>query len=761
MRLTVADADGTPVLTADSLQARPVSLGQLRAARRDDALHEVRWTTAPGAEPEARTRTWALLGDGVPGLAEVLPAGDRLVEYVAGAGAPDVAPAAPVPGRPVGGAAAGALSADDRPVAGPADDGVSGLAPRRPAGDAAAEALSAGDRLVADAADAGASAPAPGWQVGDAAEALPADGRPVAHTADPGVPDVALVAPAPGRPVRETVAETLALLQRWLADERTTSSVLAVLTRGAVAAGPGDTVPHPELAAVWGLVGAAQAENPGRFVLADLPPDTDATPELLTALLSGEPQLVLREGAVRVPRLAPARLPADAETAPPVLDPDGTVLVTGGTGALGALITRHLVERHGARSLLLLGRRGPDADGVKDLVAELEALGARVDVRACDVSDRTALAAALAAVPADRPLTAVVHAAGVVDDAVVPALTAERAAAVLAPKADAAHHLHELTRGRPLAAFVLFSSATATLGGAGQGSYAAANAYLDALAAHRAAAGLPALSLAWGPWEGTGGMADALDEAGRRRMRRSGVLPLSADEGLALFDSALAGDRPMLLPVRLETAALRAASDRLPPLFHGLVPPPVQAAGSAGPDAAGDLRQRLAGLDAAGRDRVLLDLVRTQAAQVLGHAGAAAVAPDQPFEELGFDSLTAVELRNRLTAATGTRLSATLVFDYPTAAALARHLREALPAEGAPAARSVLDELDRLETALAALPPGDPDRVRVATRLRAVAARWDDDRPAPADDEPAAVTDLAAADDDEVFDYIEKELGIS
>ncbi|MFI0737657.1 SDR family NAD(P)-dependent oxidoreductase [Streptomyces sp. NPDC021100] len=732
MRLTVADADGTPVLTADSLQARPVSLGQLRAARRDDALHELRWTAAPGAEPEARARTWAVLGDDVPGLAEALPAGDRLVGYAPGAGVPGAAPTVPVPGQPAGDADAEALPADGRSVADAADAGVSDLAP---------------------------TVPAPGRPVGDAAEALPADNRLLAHTADAGVPDVALIAPAPGRPVRETVAETLALLQRWLADERTTSSVLAVLTRGAVAAGPGDTVPHPELAAVWGLVGAAQAENPGRFVLADLPPDTGATPELLKELLAGEPQLALRDSAVRVPRLAPARLSADA--VPPVLDPDGTVLVTGGTGALGALVARHLVERHGVRGLLLLGRRGPDADGVKDLVAELEGLGARVDVRACDVSDRTALAAALAAVPGDRPLTAVVHAAGVVDDAVVPALTAERAAAVLAPKADAAHHLHELTRDLPLAAFVLFSSATATLGGAGQGGYAAANACLDALAAHRAAAGLPALSLAWGPWEGTGGMADALDEAGRRRMRRSGVLPLSADEGLALFDAALAGDRPVLLPVRLETAALRAASDRLPPLFHGLVPPPVRAAGNAGPDAAGDLRQRLAGLDAAGRDRVLLDLVRTQAAQVLGHAGAAAVAPDQPFEELGFDSLTAVELRNRLTAATGTRLSATLVFDYPTAAALARHLREALPAEGAPAARSVLDELDRLEAALAALPPDDPDRVRVATRLRAVAARWDDDRPAPADDEPGAVTDLAAADDDEVFDYIEKELGIS
>ncbi|MBZ4322077.1 type I polyketide synthase, partial [Streptomyces huiliensis] len=604
-------------------------------------------------------------------------------------------------------------------------------APGQPVGDASAEAPEAAERLVGDAAGAGAP-----------------------------VPDVALFAPAPGRPVRETVAETLTLLQGWLADERTASSVLAVVTRGAVAAGSGEVVPHPELAAVWGLVGAAQAENPGRFVLADLPPDADASPELLRALLSGEPQLALRDGAVRVPRLAAARLAAGTE--PPALDPDGTVLVTGGTGALGALVARHLAERHGVRRLLLLGRRGPDADGVKELTAGLEALGAHVDVRACDVSDRAALADALATVPAGHPLTAVVHAAGVVDDAVVPALTAERAAAVLAPKADAAHHLHELTRDRPLAAFVLFSSATATLGGAGQGSYAAANAYLDALAAHRSAAGLPALSLAWGPWEGTGGMADALDEAGRRRMRRSGVLPLSADEGLALFDAALAGDRPVLLPVRLETAALRAASAQLPPLFHGLVPPPVQAAGDAGPDAAGDLRQRLAGLDAAGRDRALLDLVRTQAAQVLGHAGAAAVAPDQPFEDLGFDSLTAVELRNRLTAATGTRLSATLVFDYPTATALARHLREALPADDASAARSVLDDLVRLETALAALPPDDPDRVRVATRLRAVAARWDDDRPAAAaDDEPAYGADLAAADDDEVFDYIEKELGIS
>ncbi|KUJ39442.1 hypothetical protein ACZ90_69280 [Streptomyces albus subsp. albus] len=586
------------------------------------------------------------------------------------------------------------------------------------------------------------------------------------------VPDVVFWTPEPPaadqRPpgaLHHAVHRTLDMLRGWLAEEHLAGSRLVVVTRGAVGTGPDDAPRHTAQAPVWGLVRAAQAEHPGRFVLLDLDLDGDhgqhTLPGLLSAVDRDEPQLALRAAGPLVPRLARVRRAEPADR--PALDPDGTVLVTGGTGALGGLVARHLAAEHGARHLLLLSRRGPDAEGADALCAELTALGAQVTVRAVDAADRRALAEALSAVPAAHPLTAVVHTAGVVDDAVVSELTPERVDAVLAPKADAAWHLHELTRDVPLAAFVLFSSAAATLGGPGQGNYAAANVFLDALAQHRAAQGLPARSLAWGPWERQGGMADGLDAAALRRMRRSGVLPLSDADGLALFDAALTAPHPAPLPVRLDLAALRTAPGELPAVLRGLVAPsaPVGAAATAGTaDRAAELNRRLAGLSPAKQEDLLLDLVRTQVAQVLGHATAQAVAPDRAFDELGFDSLTAVELRNRLGAATGLRLPTTLIFDHPTAAALARHLRTAMPRDGAPAVNPVLEELDRLEAALAGIGPDDPDQARIATRLRALAAQWGDQRGAATADTTTA-GDLESAADDEVFDFIEKELGIS
>ncbi|WP_045703281.1 type I polyketide synthase [Streptomyces rubellomurinus] len=555
--------------------------------------------------------------------------------------------------------------------------------------------------------------------------------------------------------VRAALHRTAAALAAWAEDERFAASRLVVLTRGAVAAGADQDVPNLAQAPLWGLVRAAQAEHPGRFVLLDLDPaGADPAAALQTAAVTEEPQLAQRAGAVLTPRLVRARPAAPA--APLALDPEGTVLVTGGTGALGVLLARHLVTEHGARHLLLLGRQGPAAPGAEELRAELAALGAEVTVTACDAGDRAALAEVLAAVPAAHPLTAVVHAAGVTADGALAALDAAHFDAALRPKADAAWHLHELTGGSD-AAFVLFSSATATLGGAGQGAYSAANAFLDALARHRAAQGRPALSLAWGPWEQRDGMAGALDEATLGRMRRAGVRPLTEADGLALFDAALTGAEPVLLPVRLDAAALRAAGPDLPPLLHGLAGP----ARTRETGAADDLRRRLAGLDGPERERALLDLVRAQIAVVLGHADTAAVGADRTFTDLGFDSLTAVELRNRLTAASGLRLPATLVFDYPTAAELARYLDGALPREGAPAAAPVLDDLDRLDAALAALAADHPDRARIGARLRALAARWSDQRPAGEGQRPEPELELESADDDEMFDFISKELGIS
>ncbi|MEV5985173.1 SDR family NAD(P)-dependent oxidoreductase [Streptomyces sp. NPDC052051] len=387
-------------------------------------------------------------------------------------------------------------------------------------------------------------------------------------------------------------------------------------------------------------------------------------------------------------------------TVPMAWDPEGTVLVTGGTGTLGGLLARHLVTEHGVRHLLLTSRRGADADGVTELVEELTGLGARVEVAACDAAVREDLAALLAAVPAEHRLTAVVHAAGVLDDGVVATLTPDQLAAALRPKVDAAWNLHELTSD--LAAFVMFSSVAAVLGNAGQGNYAAANAFLDALAAHRRELGLPAVSLAWGFWEQRSGMTDELAGADVARMARSGLLPLPTDEGLALFDAALTRDEAALVPARIDTAA-RPGSAR-PAVLSGLLRAPARRGAAAGgvPEGGPSLARRLAALDEAEQQRLLTELVRSHAAVVLGHADASAIRFDGAFRELGFDSLSAVELRNRLNEATGLRLPSTVVFDHPSPAELQRHLREELlgtaPAAvepvraSVPAARTTADD---------------------------------------------------------------------
>ncbi|WP_344610009.1 SDR family NAD(P)-dependent oxidoreductase, partial [Streptomyces glaucus] len=356
----------------------------------------------------------------------------------------------------------------------------------------------------------------------------------------------------------------------------------------------------------------------------------------------------------------------------------GTVLVTGGTGGLGAVVARHLVTVHGVRDLLLVSRRGPDAPGAGELLAELAALGARARAVACDVSDRAALEAVLDGVR----LSGVVHAAGVLDDGLVADLTPERLARVLAAKAEAAVHLHELTAGRDLEAFVLFSSFAGVVGNAGQAAYAAANAVLDALATARRAQGLPAVSLAWGMWETAEGMGGTLAPAELERMARQGFPALATDEALALLDTALRVNEPVTVPVALRTTALAATGrEALPAILHGLLPTADRRRRAAGQSALASgnaLARRLTALQAAEQERLLLDLVQAQVAAVLGHASAASVDPARAFKDLGFDSLTAVDLRNRLNSATGITLPATLVFDHPTPTALAGYLRTQL-----------------------------------------------------------------------------------
>ncbi|WP_443056090.1 type I polyketide synthase [Streptomyces sp. IBSBF 3136] len=478
---------------------------------------------------------------------------------------------------------------------------------------------------------------------------------------------------APQADVRATLADALGAVRLWLAEDRFAASELVIVTKGAMAEDGSEVRLHQ--APVWGLVRAAQAENPGRFTLVDIDhlshadhPDT----ALLAAPATGEPELMLRDGKFHVPRLVrEQRLPTVA--APMPLDPAGTVLVTGGTGGLGALLARHLVSRHGIRRLVLTSRSGPDAPGADRLRDVLTGLGADVRIVACDVGDREAMAAVLAEVDPAAPLTAVVHAAGAVDDGVVGSLTPQRVETTLRPKVDGAWHLHELTAGLPLAAFVLLSSAGGLVLAAGQGAYAAGNVFLDALARYRTANGLPATSLAYGLWGIEAGLGQWLTEADRGRLARQGFPLLTVEEGLAAFDAGLVTDRPTLVPVRLEAAALRSRADELPALLRGFMPPARRRA-ATGPADAEDLARRLAGLSDAEQERELTQLVRAHAAAVLGHESARAVDPERDFLELGFDSLAAVELRNRLTAATGLRLPPMAVFDNKNPTALARRL---------------------------------------------------------------------------------------
>ncbi len=486
----------------------------------------------------------------------------------------------------------------------------------------------------------------------------------------------------------------LAGLQAWLASEALAGLPLVLVTSGAVATDETDRMPTLAAAAQWGLVRSAQAENPGRIVVIDVE-DRDrcwqALPQAIgIALDLDEPQLAVREGRILVPRVravtaGPMQAPEQAQPGQ-LFDGSGTVLITGGTGALGATLARHLVARHGVRSLLLASRGGPRAAEADRLREELAEIGAEVNVRACDVSDRAQLQALIDSMPEQRPLRAVVHAAGALADGVIGSQTADSLDLVLAPKVDAALHLHELTKAMELSAFVLFSSLAGVLGGPGQGNYAAANACLDALAIRRRAEGLPALSLAWGPWAGEAGMAAQLAAGDRVRIAEAGVGQLPAERAMGLFDEACASQRDVVLPVSFEYAALRlqARSGRLPALLRDLVP-----ASSASRAAGGVLAARLAGVSEQERFAIVLGYVRNELAAVLRHPSAQHVPIDRAFLELGLDSLAAVELRNRLESATGLRLPATLAFDHPNANALTEHLLGALLARRSRRKRSV------------------------------------------------------------------------
>ncbi|WP_040698317.1 type I polyketide synthase, partial [Nocardia vinacea] len=491
---------------------------------------------------------------------------------------------------------------------------------------------------------------------------------------DPVVPEIVLWEipvhdGAPPEAARRIAIGVLDTLRGWLAEPRFADSRLVALTRRAVAVADAEQVDLGQ-APVWGLLRAAQAEHPGRFQLLDLDQDEDRDALAIAAVAATaalEPEAALRGATLLVPRLsrhAPGSNVRPLES--------GTVLVTGGTGGLGAVIARHLVAEHGVRHLLLTSRRGSDAPGAAELRAELTELGAQVSIVACDVSDRSALAALLDGISVEHPLVGVVHAAGTADNGLVESITAERVDYVFGPKVDAAWHLHELTRDASLSLFVLLSSAGGLVLAAGQANYAAANVFLDALAAHRHSLGLPATAIDYGLWARSTGLGVELSEAEFDLLRRQGFPPLSEAEGLALFDASIATDTAQLVALRVDRAVLRTRGELIPALVRALAPIPVRrtnrsAAGQA-------FARKLAGLSDVDRARALLDLVRSVAAVTLGHVSVDAVEPQQAFQQLGFDSLSAVEFRNKLNAATGLQLPATLVFDYPNAQVVAEFI---------------------------------------------------------------------------------------
>ncbi|MDG4838652.1 type I polyketide synthase [Micromonospora sp. WMMD967] len=539
---------------------------------------------------------------------------------------------------------------------------------------------------------------------------------------------------------------TLTLLQT-LGDIGSPAKLWCV-TRGAVAVAPGEGVPHPAQAMLWGLGPVLEAEDPQRFGgLIDLPDTLDPVAGTrLAVTLRGEPgstgenQVAIRSAGAVARRLRPA--PSTVPTPTTGWSPTGAALVTGGTGAIGAHVARWLAGR-GVEHLVLTSRRGPDAPGAGDLRTELEQLGARVTIAACDVADRDALRTLVDGID---DLTAVFHLAGTRDSGLLTGLTGDRLAAVAAGRATGARHLHELTRDHDLTAFVLFSALAGTLGSTGQGAYAATNAYLDALAARRVAAGLPATSIAWGDWAGSEAAGDPA------------VTPLPTSSALTALGQALDhGDTRIVLadvgwdrfteqhpagPPRLVTdlPAVRAAL----------------AAGTGDPSTAPWLR-RIDGLDPAERDAVLLDLVRAQAASVLGHPDSTAVESDRAFKELGFDSLTAVQLRNQISVATGVKLPATLAFDHPTARALTTHLVGRIVGDS-DTELPLLAEVDRLAGLISGRTLDKGARAQLTARLQALLA----DVHGTTEHTGDTVTEkLQSASADEIFDFIDTQLSVS
>ncbi|MEU5698694.1 SDR family NAD(P)-dependent oxidoreductase [Streptomyces aurantiacus] len=620
LRVTVTDAAGAPVLSADSLALRPADPELLRSAGKAgsgiNGLFTVEWTAVPPAAVEESGDDWVMLGQDSPAWA----------------------------------------GAD---------------MPRHPDLTALLTALDGGAHVPATVLVETAATP----------------GGPDGPHGPEGTVD------ACGRAGAE---RALHLVQDWLAEPRLAEARLVLITHHAVEV-PADDGRNPApvdipAAALWGLLRSAQAEHPDHFVLLDTDHGTDRA-SVAWALATGEPQLAVRAGQPKAPRLTRATLPTTSTDSGAALDPDGTVLIAGGTGMMGGLVAEHIVRAWSVRHLLLVSRQGPDAPDARDLADRLTGLGATVRIVAADLTDERAAADLVGSVDPAHPLTGVIHAAGVLDDAVVTAQTSDQLARVWAAKASVAANLDAATSRLPLGLFVMFSSAAGVLGNAGQAGYAAANAFVDALVARRRNAGLPGLSIAWGLWARSSAMTRHLDDADLARLRAGGLKPLLDEQGLALLDASRAtadtADTALVVAAGVDVRGL--AGDTVPAILRNLAGRTRRRAAADSAVDQAELETRLAGLDESGRRAAVTDVVRECVAAVLGHRSAADVRTEANFKDLGFDSLTAVQLRNRLSAVSGLRLPATMVFDHPTPQTLAAYLSTRLSGRTAtPAAPAAL-----------------------------------------------------------------------
>ncbi|MGH3806940.1 MAG: type I polyketide synthase, partial [Pseudonocardiaceae bacterium] len=522
---------------------------------------------------------------------------------------------------------------------------------------------------------------------------------------------VSLLALAEGDETSTNAVTTVVLAQALL--DTGLDARLWALTQGAVGTGVDDPVQDPVQAQIWGAGRVIGLEHPDRWGgLIDLPVEpTEVIKRQLAAVVSGsagEDQVALRPGGVYGRRLVRARGSRAGEWRV-----SGTVVVTGGTGALGAHVARWLAGC-GAEHLVLVSRRGLDAPGAVELWAELERLGPKVTIAACDITDRAALAALLEPL---EDLDAVVHTAAVLDDGTIGTLTPDQMTHAARAKVQGAINLHELTEHRELSAFVLFSSYAALFGAPGLGNYAPGNAFLDGLAELRRARGLVATSVAWGTWAGDGMAMEAV----RDRSRRHGLFELPPEAALSTLERVLLADvaTAAIMDIRWDRFVAAYTLER-PSRFVDEIPEVrallAEAATGKAPIEPSGLREELAMMAPDEQENAVIDLLAGQVGEVLNLRNAG-VDVHRSFKEMGFDSLTAVELRNRLNAITGLQQPVSTVFDYPDIESLTRHLLDELVVDPSV---SVVDGFDRWESLLSDVELSDDVREDLVRRLRGV-----------------------------------------